>query len=231
VDAASVLALLVELQHDHEQGTNPGLRLAQACVDLVAVDGASIVLIDHQTNPTSLGVSDDATGQVEDLQFTLGEGPAFDAHGSDRAVLEPNLDATVDGRWSAFASGAMDAGYLAVFGFPLRIGAARFGALDLYQERRGDLGRDQLTNAISISELVTRAVIAAQADAGPGVLAADLDGSDLRAQVHQAAGMISRQVDVPVGDALVRLRANAYAEGRSINDVALDVVERRLRLE
>ena len=231
MEASSVLELLAGLRHDHEQGTNPGVRLALACADLTAVSGAGIVLIDHQRNASPLGVSDDATGVVEDLQFTLGEGPAFDAHNSGRAVLEPNLDASADDRWGAFAPAAVDAGYLAVFGFPLRIGVAKFGALDLYQEQRGDLGRDQLTDAISMSELVTRAVIAVQADADSGALAADLDGSDLRAQVHQAAGMIARQLDLPVGDALVRLRAHAYAEGRSINDVALDVVERRLRLE
>jgi hypothetical protein len=42
--------------------------------------------------------------------------------------------------------------------------------------------------------------------------------------------MVSRQLDVSVEDALVRLRAYAYAEGRPIGDVARDVVERRLRL-
>ena len=113
----------------------------------------------------------------------------------------------------------------------MRMGAARFGALDLYRDRRGDLGRDQLTDAISMSEIVTRAVIAVQADADMGALAADLDDADLRAQVHQAAGMIAAQLDIPVTDALVRLRAHAYAQGRPVNEVALDVVERRLRLE
>jgi hypothetical protein len=231
VDASSVLELLAGLREDHERGTNPGLRLAHSCVELVAVSGAGIVLIDHQTNVSPLGMSDPTAAHVEELQFTFGEGPAFDAHDGGRAVLEPNLDAPLDGRWSAFASAAVDAGYLAAFAFPLRIGAARFGALDLYRDQRGDLDRDQLTDAISMSEIVTRAVIAVQANADPGDLAAELDGSDLRAQVHQAAGMVARQLDVPVADALVRLRAHAYARGQSINDVALDVLERRLRLE
>ena len=51
-----------------------------------------------------------------------------------------------------------------------------------------------------------------------------------RAEVHQATGMISVQLEVSAAEALVRLRAHAYAEGRTLRDVAADVVGRRLRL-
>jgi len=50
-----------------------------------------------------------------------------------------------------------------------------------------------------------------------------------RAEVHQAAGMISVQLGVAVEEALVRLRAHAYVQERRLVDVARDVVERRLR--
>jgi len=231
METSSVLELLVGLQQDHEHGESPGVRLARACVELLEVGGAGIVLMDHTGNGSPLGLSDDATGLVEDVQFTLGEGPGIDAHTSGRPVLEPSLDATTDARWPAFAPAAVELGFLAAFGFPLRIGAVRLGALDLYRQERGDLRRDQLTDAISMTEIVARAVIAVQAGADPGALGHDLDDVDLRVQVHQAAGMISSRLELPIGDALVRLRAHAYAEGRPINDVALDVVQRRLRFE
>ncbi len=55
----------------------------------------------------------------------------------------------------------------------------------------------------------------------------DLDhGESLRGQVHQASGMISEQLGIGIADALVRLRAHAYAEGRPVNVVAADVVAR-----
>jgi hypothetical protein len=230
VEASGVLELLVGLQEDHANGDSPGVRLARACVELVAVDGAGIMLMDGGGNGSPLGISDDVTGLVEDLQFTLGEGPGIDAHTSGRPVLERSLEAS-EARWPAFAPGAVELGCVAAFAFPLRIGAVRLGALDLYLRRPGDLRRDRLTDAISMAEIVSRAVIAVQAGADPGALGHDLDDVDLRAQIHQAAGMISSQLDVPIGDALVRLRAHAYAFGRPINDVARDVVERRLRFE
>ncbi len=49
-----------------------------------------------------------------------------------------------------------------------------------------------------------------------------------RAEVHQATGMILAQLDVPVQDAFVRLRAHAFAARRPLADVARDVVARRL---
>jgi len=49
--------------------------------------------------------------------------------------------------------------------------------------------------------------------------------------VHQASGMVSVQAGVPVDDALVILRAHAFARGRTIGSVASDVVGRRLAFD
>jgi AmiR/NasT family two-component response regulator len=52
-----------------------------------------------------------------------------------------------------------------------------------------------------------------------------------RAEVSQATGMVVAQLGVDPAEALVRLRAHAYATGRSATDVAHDILERRLKLE
>ena len=51
-----------------------------------------------------------------------------------------------------------------------------------------------------------------------------------RAEVSQATGMLVAQLEVEPAEALVRLRAHAYATGRSATDVARDILDRRLRL-
>jgi hypothetical protein len=61
--------------------------------------------------------------------------------------------------------------------------------------------------------------------------AADLIGPSFsvrRAEVHQATGMISVQLGIPLTDALVTLRARAYADGRPLSHLAADVVGRRI---
>ena len=80
--------------------------------------------------------------------------------------------------------------------------------------------------------VVTRRLLAAQVGAPAGLLGADLDDRRaFRSEVHQAAGMISEQLDLRATDALVLLRAAAYASERPIDDVARDVVSRRLRFD
>ena len=64
-----------------------------------------------------------------------------------------------------------------------------------------------------------------QADAAPGALGAELEsGGNFRFVVHQAAGMVAVQLGVPVERALLRLRAYAFSSGRTVSDVAADVV-------
>ena len=78
--------------------------------------------------------------------------------------------------------------------------------------------------------IAARSVLVLQAEAPPGALAAELEeGADFHYVVHQAAGMVAAQLDVSVGQALVRLRAYAFANDRSLTEVARDVVERTLR--
>ena len=100
-----------------------------------------------------------------------------------------------------------------------------------YQGRPGCLSEDQYADALATADVVTHAVLALQADAPPGVLAAALErvGAD-RAEVYQASGMVAARLGVGVGEALVRLRAHAYAEARPLVEIARDVVARRLRL-
>ena len=69
-----------------------------------------------------------------------------------------------------------------------------------------------------------------QGDTPLGMLAAELEaGGDFQLVVHQATGMVAAQLDVGVGEALSRLRAQAFADDRLLVDIADDVVQRRLR--
>ena len=63
------------------------------------------------------------------------------------------------------------------------------------------------------------------------VLSIDLiDDTAHRAEVHQATGIVAVQLGVDVAEALVRVRAYAYAHDRQVAAVAGDIVARRLQL-
>ncbi|MGK4592298.1 ANTAR domain-containing protein [Amycolatopsis sp. w19] len=56
----------------------------------------------------------------------------------------------------------------------------------------------------------------------------DREFTEHRARVHQAAGVVSAQLEIGLPDALARLRAYAYLNDRKLDEVAEDVVRRRV---
>ena len=169
---------------------------------------------------------------LEDLQFTLGEGPCIDACRYDHPVLEPDLVNPETARWVAFGPPAITAGAPAVFGFPIRVGAVGLGALNLYRDRPGPLTDEQHAEALVLADVAAEVILLLQANASPGELAKELESSSsFHYVVHQASGMVSAQLDVSVDHALVRLRAFAFSSGTPLLDVARSVVDRSLRFD
>jgi hypothetical protein len=200
------------------------------CAEVVGMSGAGIMLMSADRQQGSICTSDPVSARIEELQYTLGEGPCVDAYHRAEPVLEPDLAMADPSRWSMFTPAAVAAGARAVFGFPMQIGNARLGALNLYRNAPGAMSDEQHRDALMVAGVAARAVISMQADAPLGELAAELEtGSDFRWVVHQATGMIAAQAGISVGDALVRLRARAFSDDRPVTDVARDVVVRRLR--
>jgi len=206
-------------------------RLCQVSQEVVGASGAGIMLMGRELPLGSLCTTNAVSAAIEELQYTLGEGPCVDAYRQDQVVSEPNLADPVGARWLAFTPKALDAGARAIFAFPLRVGAARIGVLDFYQDRPGPLAEKQHADALALCSVVAHSVLDIQADAPPGTLAAELEvGTDFHFVVHNAAGAVSVQLGVSVTEAMIRLRAYAFSRERSLRDVAEDVVDRKLRL-
>jgi hypothetical protein len=205
-------------------------KLCAISAQVVSVSGAG-VMVEDAVNRAPLCSSDATAARILDLCFTLGEGPGLDAHQGGVPVAEPDLALPRRTRWPSFSPPALSAGAAAIFSFPLHVGGVRLGALTFHQARAGPLSDDQHADALAMASVVVNAILAHQAEAPPGALASELAAlSDSRAEVHQACGMISVQLDVSLAEASVRLRAHAYADGRPLAEVARDVVERRLCL-
>lgn len=212
--------------------TDPQTSLCSASAGVVRVSGAGVVLILRGRALGNVCASDPMTETVEEVQYTLGEGPCVDAFNSRAPVLAPDLAGPDMIRWPGFREGALEAGVRAAFGFPMFVGSVCIGALNLYNDRTGALTDDQFADAVVVAHVAGRAVMGWQSVAGPGSLAWQLEHVDAhRAVVHQAAGMASVQGAVSVGDALMLLRAYAFAEDRPISAVAADVVGGGLRFE
>ena len=207
-------------------------RLCRVCADVTGATGAGIMLMAGDVAIGSMCSTDTVSAVIEQLQYDLGEGPCVDAYRQDRPVLEPDLADPDTPRWLAFTGPAVDAGARAVFGFPLQVGAVRLGALNFYNDRPGDLTDDQYIDALVVADVAAQAVLLLQADAPADTVALELEANaDFQYVVHQASGMVSAQLDATLSEALVRMRAHAFGNDRSLTDVARDVVDRRLRFD
>jgi ANTAR domain len=120
----------------------------------------------------------------------------------------------------------------AVFAFPLQVGAARAGALDVYRNTPGPLTPDGLAQAFTFAEVAMGLLADGEYSIAGSRRSADLDDAlAYRLEVYQAQGMLTVDLGVSITEAMARLRAYAYAEDRALSDVARDIVGGKLKLD
>ena len=232
---AAVLALLGGDGAECPGGLVPAA--AGAAASAMGVDG---ICAGVGTGPEGVVLAwggHEASAALDDAQFTLGEGPSWQALAGGSPVLVPDLS-TSSPRWPAFVSAALGLGVGAVFAFPLQIGVISVGVLLAHRAAAGPLSIEQLADALALADAVTVLLLHCEPATqvpGQSVRKPPRPGWEQpathRAEVHQATGVLSVQLSVPLAEALVRLRAHAYATDRPISEVAADVVAHRLYLE
>lgn len=201
-----------------------------AARDLPAM-GVGISIQSAGSAPLPIASSHVQLQRVEELQFELGEGPCIDAFARGRAVLVPDLGAAAATTWPAYAPAAHFLGVRAVFAFPLAVGAARLGALDVYRDHAGALTAQTMVSAMTFAEVAMEGLLTDAGAGKPGApdLFDDIDGN--RFEVYQAQGMLMAQLGVGAEQALIRLRAYAYAHEQPAVDVARDIIARKIIIE
>jgi GAF domain-containing protein len=193
--------------------------------------GVAMSLMTKEGLWATVAASDPASKAVEELQFTLGEGPCLDAFAAGRPVLVSDLAQDGVGSWPVYCSNAQGRGVHSVFAMPMQIGAARLGIMDVFREQVGPLSAAALAQALAFAELATLSLLNGQERAGDGH-AAGLDGAlDASFAVYQAQGMVMVQLGVSLAEALARIRGYAYANDRGVGSVARDILGRTLILE
>jgi hypothetical protein len=206
-------------------------EICRLCIEMLGVSGAGISMVTPAGTRSVVFSSDDTSARIEDLQFTVGEGPCVDAVTFGRPVLVGDLanpDDVLVERWPQFMEGARLADVRAVFSFPLRIGAISIGALDLYSNEPLDVSENWLSSALMAADAVALALLLDTHLEGRSVDDFDVQ-STFQVQVHQATGMVQVQLDMSAEDALLTLRARAFSSGRPLTEISSDVVSRRLR--
>lgn len=212
---------------------------------LTGVDGAAVAVLTSSGTVRELVHATDALAQqIDELQFTLGEGPCLDAFGQNCEIVCDTLDDPAYAqRWPVFTAEVVQLGVAALFALPVPGELHPMGVLELYRHTAGELTEREVEVARMCATSIRGAlesnwythvirsgstVAAVEAAALYGAAAPEPDSLFTRSQVHVAAGMVAVQLKIPAQEGLARLRAYAYGQKRSILAVAADVVSRRL---
>src|SRR6266851_4478224 len=80
----------------------PAARLCAVGPQITGSNGVGVMLMSGDIPSGSLCSSDEVSQLIEELQYTLGEGPCVEAYQQDKIVSEPDLADPRTRRWLAF---------------------------------------------------------------------------------------------------------------------------------
>jgi hypothetical protein len=205
--------------------------LSAPFISAFPVAGAALSVLAGPPGQSTMYSSDRVADRLDELQFDLGEGPCWTALASRAPVLRSNIRADGHTDWPAFTEAVLTDAITGVvssmFAFPLVVGTLDIGAIDLYGTEHRGLAATEVAEASALARLAAWQVLRRILDDHDQLYDTESLGYGRR-EIHQATGMVIVQLSVTPEDAELLLRAHAFSSGRSVRDVATDIVERKL---
>lgn len=210
------------------EGLDAGL--CAGFLESLPISGVAISVFSGLAPETMVCASDAVAARIDELQFDLGEGPRWEALQTRRPVLLSDVRRETHTDWPVFAKALLELDVSALFVFPLVLGALDVGVAELYSSKPGPLTRADQSTALELADAATWRLLRQLLSLSPADgTEPQPDGSPLsRREVHQATGMVLAQAGTSARDALLLIRAHAFSQGRTVREVARDVVSRKL---
>ena len=208
-------------------------RLAGVVRDVLGCSGAGMSVMSRDFR-VPLGATDGDAAAVERLQFTAEQGPCWDAIHADVPLAADA--AQIERRWPEFAEGLRSTtGYRSVVSVPLRLARGAGGAVDLYFVDGSAAGHFDLDDATVAAAHIADQLNRADAGTRPpdrggvaGPAWARGPAARGRLAVWIAVGMVMSETAGLPADGVALLRAAAYSAGRSVDELAADMVDGRV---
>ncbi|MFJ8584792.1 GAF and ANTAR domain-containing protein [Streptomyces sp. NPDC093595] len=206
-------------------------RLCAAVCEGLGAAGATLSLLTDTPARQLLAASDARALLLEQIQFTVLEGPCISAAADGEPVFVHDLE-RVPTPWPLF--GAVMREKLpevkAVYALPIHFGDYVLGSMDLLGLERDALPDDALKQAPETADAVAAALVPVRAHLLPGREAPAWEPVEqVRAHwfdTHRAVGMVAAHQGLSPEDALALLRARAFRTGRTLADVTADILGR-----
>ncbi len=223
---------IVSKIRDTKSTGTPSEKICDVAAEILKCDIVSICLtIANTYNPVA--TTNTLGTYLDEEQFVLGDGPTFSSRFSLSPIHVENFQSksSVDS-YPAFSRVAIKHEIVSAHAFPLIIGSARIGALTLYWKHPVSLGADHYADCLILATLATAELVRVQAGIDDDSITEMFETQQLRKSVLQiAAGMTAEKLNCNVIEALVRIRALAFAQDLPVTQIAKSIVNREISIE
>ena len=216
---------------DHRQDLSVSRRICFVGAEMLDADYVSIAMVVNNSY-SPVASTDDVSVFLDEQQFSLGNGPTFEARNSEAPVLANDLHKRDNqARWPAVIPSFTNHNINAAFAFPLRIGSAYIGVLTFYRTKPGELTAIEFADGLFLATFATAELVKERA----GVITGDFDTvADIhsfeQSTIQVAAGMVAEYLNCSIIDALVRIRARAFVDDLPVSVVARKIVAREITI-
>jgi transcriptional regulator with GAF, ATPase, and Fis domain len=172
-----------------------------------------------------MAASDERTEMLELFQVQAREGPCHDCFHSGQPVVNVNLEQAAD-RWPRFAPRAVQAGFLSVHAFPLRLRRQVLGALNLFSDTKGGMSDEDAVIVQSLADVASIGLLQERAIHQGEVLTEQLQTAlDSRIAIEQAKGALAQLLGSTPDEAFEKMRTYCRRNGLRLVEVARAVVQ------
>jgi GAF domain-containing protein len=199
-------------------------QLVEACVNLLGVTAAGLLLNDQKGRLALVASSSEETRLLEIFQLQNNEGPCLDCVRTRAAVTSADLESDLE-RWPTFVPEALAAGFRSVAALPLRLRDETIGGLNLFSDAESSLADDDRDLAQALADVATIGILQQRSAHRTSVLAEQLQHAlNSRVVIEQAKGVLAERDQVSMDVAFARLRQHARDNNLKLGDVAFAVV-------
>ena len=199
-------------------------QLVNACVNLLGVAAAGLLLDDQKGNLAVVASSSEESRLLEVFQLQNDEGPCLDCVRSGVSVSYADLRTEIV-RWPLFVPAALAAGFLSVTAVPLRLRDQTIGGLNLFDAAAEAVSPDDRRMAQALADVATIGILHRRSAHRSTMVAEQLQHAlNSRIVIEQAKGVLAERGNMTMERAFEVLRRHARNHNLKLTDVAMAVV-------
>jgi GAF domain-containing protein len=204
------------------------LRLADACLELLEVDAAGLMLLDANGALRLVASAPDVMHDLEVFELQSEEGPSLDTIRTGKAVINIDVQRASE-RWPRFTAAALAAGIRSTHAMPLRLRGDLIGAVNLSSKVEQQLSDGDVALGQALADVATIALLQHRASRDQTILAEQLQVAlNTRILVEQAKGILAERTGLHPAETFQHLRTFARTTGQPLQSVAWQVIEGRI---